>query len=68
EEKVICINEEQTVENCMVIMTEKRIRYLPVQKDGCLTGIISIGDIVNACIHEKEILIDQLEHYIVGSL
>jgi len=49
-------------------MTDKRIRHLPVIDDGRLKGLISIGDVVKAEIHEKDILIDQLEHYIVSSM
>jgi CBS domain-containing protein len=66
--EVVCIREDQTVENCMILMTEKRIRHLPVIHDKKVIGMVSIGDVVNACIHEKELLIDQLEHYITGSL
>jgi CBS domain-containing protein len=66
--QVICINPEQTIDNCMAILTDKRIRHLPVLEGGKMTAIISIGDIVKSVINEKEILIDQLEHYIEGSL
>lgn len=62
------VSEERTIHECMALMTERRIRHLPVMKDGALAGMISIGDVVNAVIHEQEFLIDQLEHYISGSL
>jgi CBS domain-containing protein len=66
-DKVFYVRPEQTVEDCMVLMTEKRIRHLPVLADGHLTGIISIGDVVKSVISEKDTLIRQLENYITGS-
>ncbi len=65
--RVFCIAPEQSVDNCMALMTEKRIRHLPVLDGTALVGIISIGDVVKSVISEKDILIDQLEHYIEGS-
>jgi CBS domain-containing protein len=65
---VVYIRSDQSVDNCMALMTDKRIRHLPVIDDGRLKGLISIGDVVKAEIHEKDILIDQLEHYIVSSM
>lgn len=65
--RVFCIDPEQSVDNCMALMTEKRIRHLPVLEGTALVGIISIGDVVKSVISEKDILIDQLEHYIEGS-
>jgi CBS domain-containing protein len=59
---------ERTVEECMAVMTENRVRHLPVFEDSELIGLISIGDVVKAIVHEKEFVIDQLEHYIAGSL
>ena len=62
---VICIAPDQTAEKCMVIMTEKRIRHLPVLDDGQLAGLISIGDVVKAIMSEQQVLIRHLEDYIL---
>ncbi len=64
--RVVCARPEQTVEECMALMTEKRIRHLPVLIDGKVGGLISIGDLVNAIIAEQKHDIEQLEHYISG--
>jgi len=61
---VICVRLEQTLEECMTIVTERRIRHLPVLDSGRLIGIISIGDLVKTIIAEQQFLIEQLEHYI----
>lgn len=61
---VIFINSSISPEECMAMMTEKRIRYLPVFEDNKLSGIISIGDVVGAIMEQKKYLIDQLEEYI----
>lgn len=55
---------EQSVTECMELMTEKRIRHLPVTKDDELLGMISIGDLVSAVIKEQKFHIDQLQQYI----
>jgi len=62
--KVTCVDPEQTVDECMALMTEKRFRHLPVMVDGSLQGLVSIGDLVKAAIADKEFLIQQLTHYI----
>jgi len=58
---------EQSVQTCLSLMTEKRIRHLPVLADDQLVGIISIGDLVKAIIAEQQFLIEQLESYITQS-
>jgi len=57
---------EQTVDDCMIVMTERRIRHLPVLKDDELVGMVSIGDLVKDIIAEQKFIIEQLEHYISG--
>lgn len=56
----------QTIEHCMALMTEKRMRHLPVLEDGQLRGIISIGDLVKAVIQDQQHTIEELERYITG--
>jgi CBS domain-containing protein len=51
----------------MALMTEKKVRHLPVLKEDQLIGVISIGDVVKAIIPEKQFIIEQLEHYIRGT-
>jgi CBS domain-containing protein len=57
---------EQTVEECMAVMTRTRIRHLPVFERGALVGLISMGDLVNSIIGHQEFTIEQLLHYISG--
>ena len=64
---VITVTPEQTMDQCMDLMTSKRIRHLPVVENDKLIGLISIGDVVKAVISEKEFLIKQLENYISGA-
>jgi CBS domain-containing protein len=66
-EKVLCIGPEQTVQECMALMTDKHVRHLPVLQGEQLIGVISIGDVVKAIISEQEFTIEQLENYITGS-
>jgi len=60
---LFCVSPKNTVEECMILMTRKQIRHLPVFEAGRLLGIISIGDVVKSVIAEKEYLIDQLSNY-----
>lgn len=55
---------DQGVEECMAVMSEKRIRHLPVIDEGRLCGVISIGDLVKSIINEQKFIIEQLERYI----
>ena len=62
--KVVFVRPEQSIEECMALMTDKRFRHLPVLEEGQLVGILSIGDVVKALISEKDFLIEQLANYI----
>jgi CBS domain-containing protein len=64
---VLYVQPEQDIEDCMVLITEKRTRHLPVLDEGKLIGLISIGDVVKSIIDEQQFTIAQLEHYIAGS-
>ena len=61
---VVFVNQSISPEECMALMTNKKIRHLPVFENKKLAGIISIGDVVKAVIDQKEFLIDHLEEYI----
>ena len=63
---VVTVRPGNTVEECMGLMTEKRIRHLPVVVEGQVVGIISIGDIVKASLAAKDFVIKQLGNYITG--
>jgi CBS domain-containing protein len=64
--KVICARLDQTVEECMAVMTAKAVRHLPVLEHKKVVGIVSIGDMVKSIIADQQFIIDQLEHYIHG--
>ena len=64
--RVLVVHPSQTMNDCMALMTDKRIRHLPVMEDNCVMGIISIGDVVKEIISDQEFVIGQLENYITG--
>lgn len=64
--KVVTATVEQTVKDCMTVMTERKIRHLPVVADGQVIGMISIGDLVQAIIAHQQEEIQHLEQYISG--
>ena len=66
ETNVIRVRPEHSVELCMALMTDKRVRHLPVVEDTKLIGIVSIGDLLKHIISKKEFALDQIEHYIQG--
>jgi len=61
------VRPDQTTYDCMALMTERRMRHLPVLDDGKLVGMVSIGDLVKEIIAEQRFMIEQLEQYIQGS-
>ena len=63
---VMYVHLHHTSDECMALMTENRLRHLPVMDGGQLIGLISIGDLVKATISEQQFIIEQLEHYISG--
>jgi CBS domain-containing protein len=62
--QVVCVTPAQTNEDCMALMTGKRIRHLPVIEHDRVLGVLSIGDLVKDLISEQQFTISQLEHYI----
>lgn len=66
-QEVLYVEPHDTIEHCMVLMTNKRVRHLPVLDNGQLAGIVSLGDMVKHIISEQESTIAQLEKYITGS-
>jgi CBS domain-containing protein len=63
---VLYVRPELTSDECMALMTENRVRHLPVIDGDKLLGLISIGDLVKDIISEQQFIIQQLEHYITG--
>ena len=63
---VVCTQTGQTIPECMAVMSEKRIRHLPVIDQKQLVGLVSIGDLVKSTIADQEFTIEQLIHYIQG--
>jgi CBS domain-containing protein len=64
--RVVCTQPDQTLEQAMALMTEKRVRHLPVIEESRVIGLISIGDLVKSIISEQQFIIEQLEHYITS--
>jgi CBS domain-containing protein len=64
---VMYVRPQHTSGECMALMTENRLRHLPVVDDGRLVGLVSIGDLVKNIISDQQFTIEQLEHYITGS-
>jgi CBS domain-containing protein len=64
--KLIVVTQDENVEECMTIMTNKRIRHLPVMDNNKLLGLVSIGDVVKSIISEQDLLISHLTNYITG--
>ena len=62
--RVLYVRPQQTLEECMALMTDKNLRHLPVLESGRLVGVISMRDVIKDLIAEKEFLIEQLENYI----
>lgn len=64
--EVLYVRPDQSSDECMALMTQNRLRHLPVMDRGKLVGVISIGDLVKDIISEQKFIIEQLEHYIAG--
>jgi CBS domain-containing protein len=64
--EVVVVGPDESVEDCMAIMSQRRIRHLPVMHDGALSGVISIGDVVRHLSREREVEIRFLKDYITG--
>jgi len=65
--RVLYVTSTNTISECMALMIEKRVRHLPVQKNGKFVGVVSIGDVVKTVVSQQEFMIEQLENYITGS-
>jgi CBS domain-containing protein len=66
-QEVLYVDPHNTIDDCMVLMTNKRVRHLPVLDNGQLVGLVSLGDMVKHIISDQESTIAQLEKYITGS-
>lgn len=65
-EEVVSVRPDQSIQDCMALMTQRRFRHLPVLEEDRLKGLISIGDVVRAVVSEQEFMIHQLENFIGG--
>jgi len=65
--ELLCVNPTSTIDECMALMTTKRVRHLPVMEADQMLGLISIGDVVKNMIEDKDLLIDNLEKFIYGA-
>lgn len=65
--QVLYVLPSHSCEECMALMTQKRVRHLPVIDGGKLVGLVSIGDVVKTALSEQHFIIEQLEHYIAGN-
>jgi CBS domain-containing protein len=63
---VVCARTNQTIPECMAVMTKERVRHLPVVDQNRVVGLVSIGDLVKSIIADQEFTIEQLIHYIQG--
>jgi CBS domain-containing protein len=66
--EIYSVTTDDSVEECMKLMTEKRVRHLPVMEGANVVGVISIGDLVNWIISVQNIAIEQMEQYIAGGV
>jgi CBS domain-containing protein len=64
--QVVSVESDWTADQCMALMTDKRIRHLPVLEQGRLMGVISIGDVVRAVVDEQQFTINSLQRYITS--
>jgi CBS domain-containing protein len=62
--RVLYVGQDKTIQECMALMTEKRIRHLPVLEGDHVEGVVSLGDLVKEIIAEQQFIIEQLESYI----
>lgn len=65
-QEVLCVPPDKTVDECLALMTRRRVRHLPVVDNKRVVGLVSIGDLVHATIAEQEQVIEHLQQYIAG--
>jgi len=64
---VYCVSQNETLEECMALMTDKKFRHLPIMEDERVIGVISVGDLIKQIISKQKVEIDHLKSYIGGS-